>query len=294
MNPQLTWHASLPASRLHAAWAAAAGRAIVDPTLRERVAQPGLALAREMAACGWPAEAAWTHLVALSPGVPNPRELAELVWRKLRGGSCPNEAAVAISGHLRAILSAGDDEAQSARQLELRTRPLREQWEARGPGLMRALADFTEPDLLVERADVLVVSPATGGDGRAHALYNSVRIEGLLANADPRLPEVVRLGWLLAQLNLELPIFSEQVDQRRLPRLGELATLPAILRAAEEVELARLDAATVQLALDSWHITAPPLAELPALLLSWWSTYQAGRPRWAIALRALDQMLTGG
>lgn len=53
-------------------------------------------------------------------------------------------------------------------ELELRVRPLKEQWEARGPGLLKTFANLTEESLLVEEAKVLLVHPVLGGGGEAH------------------------------------------------------------------------------------------------------------------------------
>ena len=66
-------------------------------------------------------------------------------------------------------------------QLELRSWPLIEQWNARGPGIFTRLTAITKRTLAVESADVVLVYPALGGCGVAHLPYNSVRIEAVLA-----------------------------------------------------------------------------------------------------------------
>src|SRR5690606_23019649 len=96
-------------------------------------------------------------------------------------------------------------------ELELRSAPLREQWEARGGGLLATLARLTTAGLVPEMADVILVHPVLGGGGAAHWQYNSVQFEAVLANPLAELPEVLRLGWLLAQLNFDLPLYEDHL-----------------------------------------------------------------------------------
>src|SRR5206468_2245664 len=115
----------------------------------------------------------------------------------------------------------------------------------------------TDPTVLVPQADVVLVHPFLGGHGQAWLFYNCVTLEGVLANPHAELPEVVRLGWLLSQLNLELPAISELIEPLRLPRVGSLAMLCVALSAAEEVELARADERTIARAIDWWRLDVP-------------------------------------
>jgi hypothetical protein len=150
---------------------------------------------------------------------------------------------------------------------------------------------LTEPAVVPPRADVILVLPAVGGSGSAHLLYNVVHIEALLANPQDRLPEVVRLGWLLAQLQLELPRFGEHISALRLPRLAALAMIPAALAAAQHVELSNLQQATIRLALDAWRLPCRD-DRTASVLLDWWQTYEETRPSFATALRALEHLLS--
>ena len=67
--------------------------------------------------------------------------------------------------------------------------------------------------------------------------------------------------------------------------------LPATLRAAEDLGLARFDPALFARAIDAWNLAAPPDVALDEILVRWWETYTASRPRWDVALAALDRML---
>ena len=106
------------------------------------------------------------------------------------------------------------------------------------------MARLTDPQLLVSQADVLPVFPS-GGGGTSHLLYNSISIE--MADDDPvaELPEVLRLAWLVAQLNVDLPIFSENLQPGRRPLIASASMIPPVLTAAEEAELARYDLPSV-------------------------------------------------
>jgi hypothetical protein len=141
---------------------------------------------------------------------------------------------------------------------------------------------------------VFLVQPVLGGGGEAHLCYNSLRIEAVLANPHPELPEVIRLGWMLGQLNLDLPIYSDAVHSERLPQVARMAMLPVTLKAAEHVELARCDRNTVEFALDAWRIATPLGIDAVNVVWTWWETYLETRPPWHVAMTALDRMLGSG
>ena len=178
-----------------------------------------------------------------------------------------------------------------ADELIQRVRPLREQWEARGPGLMDAVGRLTDTNLLVSSSDVLLVQPCSGGSGVAHLAYNSVRVEAMLYNVDRSLPEAVRLAWLISQLNFDLPRYSDLIPRDRLALIARCAMLPVCFQAAEEVELLSLNQASLATALNAWKISSTDSDQLSNTLLDWWQTYQQTQTSWTVALQALDRML---
>src|SRR5690606_11368832 len=137
-------------------------------------------------------------------------------------------------------------------ELELRSKPLRQQWQAYGPGLLNHLGRSTERELLVESAEVVLVLPAIGGHGVAHLGNNRVTLEAMLANPMPSLREIVRLAWLLSQLQLDLPRYSERIARDRLDGLAMHAMLPPSLDAAREVELVPAEPDLTFQALEGW------------------------------------------
>ena len=120
--------------------------------------------------------------------------------------------------------------------------------------------------------------------------YNSVRIEAMLANPVAELPETVRLAWLIAQLQIDLPAYSESIHADRLPHIARYALLPATLIAAETVGLIHFAPSELARAITAWSLAVPPGIDAAALTSEWWQTYLETRPPWRVALAALDQM----
>lgn len=290
MIPEARFITSTSASGLHAAARLLEGATPVDPKLAaEALLSEAAALGADLEAVGLDRAAFFEHAIPLAVRFDSSRQLADVLLRKVLGPRQTDAAATRLARRLQALWAAVADANPGAlEELELRSLPLREQWEARGGGLLITVRRLTDVDLVVEEAEVILVQPFMGGGGSAHPLYNAVAFEAVLANPDAALPEVVRLGWLWAQLNLDLPKFQDHIGPAAMSQVGPLAVLPAVLAAAQEVELARFDRATLEKALAAWQ--APPV-EIDGLL-GWWETYQASNPSWAVALGALQQMLS--
>src|SRR5690606_13903802 len=136
------------------------------------------------------------------------RELAKVALTKTVGRNrATDELLSKLAGAFGELQRAFDSAVPDAiDQIELRSAPLRELWDARGGGLLAGIGRLTEPELIVQQADVLLLKPALGGAGSAHLPYNSVSIEAVLTNPQAALPETLRLAWLLAQLHHDLPM----------------------------------------------------------------------------------------
>ena len=100
-------------------------------------------------------------------------------------------------------------------------------------------------------------------------------------------------AWLLAQLDLDRPVYSDKINAHRLRAVAGLAMLPAILEAGQELELCRYSPESLAHAMRLWHCETLQLdvAKTLAVVSTWWETYQASRPAWPVALTGLDQML---
>jgi hypothetical protein len=292
MATTVHWRTTPLLTGLHAAEALARNMPLTDARLADALQQPANQLATEINASRLPTHRFWNHLIPLSATVSGRRQLVETAVAKTIGRGPRFEIIVT---NLAACVAAIETALQSAipelaDELSLRERPLREQWDARGPGMLLAIGHLTEEGLLPTECHVVPVLPALGGDGHAHLAYNSARIEAVLANPHAELPEIVRLAWLLAQLQLDLPIHSESIHADRLPHIARFAMLPAALAAAEQVELARFTQETVSQAIIAWRLAAPAGSDAASLVMQWWETYLQTRPPFRIALAALDQM----
>jgi len=292
MSTELSWRPQALVSGLHAAEAASRNQPLADERMAAAVELPAMQFAAEIRAAQLPEARFWRHLIPLAANISGRRQLVETAVTKTIGRGPRFEAMVAI---LKACVAEIDNAVRAAlpdlnEELTLRERPLREQWEARGPGMLREIGRLTEEALLAPNCEVLLVHPALGGGGEAHLAYNSVRIEAVLANPITELPEVVRLAWLVAQLQLDLPALSESIHADRLPHIARYAMLPPTLVAAQAVELVRFTPDELGRAISAWRLAAPPDVDAAALISQWWQTYQETRPPWRVALAALDQM----
>jgi hypothetical protein len=292
MGVEITWRRIGLTSRLHAAEAVARNQPLADARLAEALAEPAQELAATIQATGLPPERFWRHLIPLSANLSGRRMLLEAVVTKTIGrGPNLDTLVAALEGPLAAVDMAVQATLPNLNdEMELRERPLREQWEARGNGMMQRIGELTDEGLIVPQCEVLLVHPALGGAGEAHLAYNSVRIEAVLANPNAELPEVVRLAWLIAQLQLDLPKYSDTIHADRLQKIARYAMLPPALLGAEVVELARFTPELIGQAISAWRLAGS--AEVDAALVGeWWQTYVEARPPWNVALAALDQML---
>ncbi|MEQ8209840.1 MAG: hypothetical protein RH917_08400 [Lacipirellulaceae bacterium] len=289
MSLELRWRTSLSATCLHAAVCQQQGLPTVDDQLAVAIAPVAAALHTELMMLGDPRKAL-LELCSLSAEYENNRELAERTVARLTTGD--PTAVSHLEGHITGLEAALlKVQPEVAEQLAVRGRPLQEQWEARGPGLLRAMGRMTDPAIVPEFAEVILVSPYVGGHGTAHSRNNRVVYEAVLTNPVAEIPETVRLAWLLAQLNYDLAAFTDQVSPARLAVVAPLANLPAALAAGEEVELTTCDTQKIEAALAAWHLTSDLPAGAANTLWQWWNTVQNGQQRWPVALAALEAML---
>lgn len=291
MKLELDWRPSPSASCYHATRAILAGRTLTDESLERELIEPSKALQGVLEAHQIPTDSLFEQLVPLAAGCPGNRALALSAVSKVKARAVADRTADRLSG-MFGSLEAATVRARPdlAEELDLRVGPLRDQWEARGPGLWRQLADSTEPAMFVERADVLLLHPVLGGDGRAYLPYNAIGLEAVLANPFPDLPEVVRMAWLLATLHQDLPRFSENISAASMALTARLALLPAALAAGEQVELTRCDEGALSRACECW-LPGEIAPDLGLAALDWWRTYVDSRPPWSVALGALAKIV---
>jgi hypothetical protein len=290
---QLSWKPSSSSSALHAAELVAHGHSLIDSELQARLATTADALEDMGQRSIVGKERFWDWLIGLSCEYENDIQLAERVVAKTHG-------TAGIRRDLSTRLADLINDAEKAlaelypkveEELPLRLKPMQELWSTFGPGILLQAGKKTDPALIVKEATIIPVYPMAGGHGGVLLQSNRCWIEAVLTNSNPSLPEVVRLAWLLSQLEADLPIHGELVNSGRLPWISSLAMLPPVLLAAQELEIAQFSEDQLLLAIERWWIPNPTEHSLVDTLLSWWDTYSNERPPWRIALTALDKML---
>ncbi|MCP4190084.1 MAG: hypothetical protein GY768_05590 [Planctomycetaceae bacterium] len=173
MNCQLTWISDPHFSTIYALRSRAMGRTFVDEKLADALTE-------------------FAQRVDLTD--PN--------WRDQQVKlNSPNHTATEHQTLLRAAnAKITEFHPRLTEELLLRQRPLRELWEAHGPGLLHQISG-QQPLELPPKAQIVTVLPFHGGGGEAIAEHQSVVIENVLANPISTLPEILRLAWLIAQLS---------------------------------------------------------------------------------------------
>lgn len=168
-------------------------------------------------------------------------------------------------------------------QLRLRVRPIQEQWETCGPGLVRAITKMLgAPQQAKATPIVVLVHPVLGGAATAYPEQGVVVMEAVLANSHRGLPETLRLTWGLAQL-----VANSGADRDHLicGPLYELATIPVCLQQGEYFDLCRFDQATIDLAWEIWPSFDQP-AVPPQVVMDWWQSIDSDNS-WADRLSVL-------
>jgi hypothetical protein len=291
MLEELRWKTSVSTTCLHAAACRAAGVAAADALLTSILDPAADALAAEIAAAGWPVPEMLHELTGLASELDNNGELVKRAIARLHLPMADVTAPVRIAGAIADLEAAMQRAAPGlAEELAVRVRPIREQWEARGPGMLIEIARLTEPLAIPSAAEIVLVAPYVGGAGSAYAGVNRVVLEAVLFNPLPELPEAVRLAWLLSQLNADLPWMTDVMPIARAREGMKLAMIPPVLAAAEAVELAHCDEPTLAAAIAAW---LPGIASEDAApkMWSWWNAWLDHSTKWPVAVAALERML---
>lgn len=296
---QINWTLNRDLSAMHAAWCIAHFPDSTAHCTRElRAAAVGI---QELAGPFLTAEPRfWETILTLTIDGERNAELANrMILRLLGNAKRPPELASEASARVSRLEQAFQLAYPKYQdEIVLRAEPLKQLWEAHGPGLLFQIGRMTSPDLLVESASIVLVQPILGGAGYAHLQFNRAHLEAVLTNRDPRLPETLRVAWLLAQLDFERPVHSELMNSHDIRRIAGFATIPPTLIAGSELGLCEYTPQSVELAIQFWHADvlchnaeSPPVAALAQVLMTWWETYEVGKPEWRVALTGLDRML---
>ena len=270
MKIDLSWVPAELGSCMHAMYRMHRQLPLIARELEPALSPCLLQLGTAADAAGFALNDLWPTLLPVACSHEETSVVARTVLRELRHSRSDHTFENALEIVLRDSIAAMRVACPSMAELSRRERPLREQWEARGPGLMDHLWAATGGRADAVAATVHLVQPVSGGDGMAHPDYGSIHIEALLTNAPNQPPEAIRIGWLLAQLwcRSDTPAWTTAVEMRLDPAL---TLVPVVIWAAEQVELARFDAPTVEQALVAWRLGDKPRATA-SRLVEWWNT----------------------
>lgn len=293
MATNVRWKVSFSASCIHLVASMRSGLPLVNTDLVAWLSDPAEALWNELQCSSGSIDRPLRLLQAFASEEENNQRLAELVLVKMLGRDSVSQTVVhGLAGRLSdieaAVLRARP---QMVEELAVRGGPLRSQWDTLGLGLLKQIGRLTDVTVIPDAAEVVIVTPCVGGFGVAHWQHGRVTFEGVLANPHDDLPEVLRLLWLISQLNLNLPKFSEVLQPGRMPLVASLAMIPPVLAAAEVMGLAGYDRQLLRQTCKAWHVDSLMSTSGLDCLHQWWSTAANTQTAWPVALAALDQML---
>lgn len=293
----LHWKPNLSTSALHAAEACwKYPQAISDPEIYSAM-RP---YAERLGA--WIAELPvsdlqgfWDTLVVTGSAIESNRELACAVLEHVSLHDADGSRASLLAGLITDVEAAFRQLfPRYIEQSSFRFRPLQDQWLGYGRGLMTQWQRLTRRDSLAEACTILGLQPVMGGYGKSHPDHGLVCVEAVLTNARPELPEVIRLAWLLTQIEKPVGLFTH-LESTSLTSLSPLALIPPILAAGQELELTKCDLAMTALAIQHWRVAMTNLAfianlptfQIAEMLLNWWGSGAGADSDWDVRLRML-------
>lgn len=290
--PTLTWRTHLMASAIHAADLVRRRRPNLDPALVDVLDEPVAKLDAALQEDYTPVEPFWQRVLQAAADADAATPLADIALTKLLGHLESRSKVSRVASFLQLIRVEFQRFYPQHHDLLARTsQPIRKAWSTFGAGLLGQMVNWTDRDLLVESATVVVVPTFGGGVGRAFLSNNRVHLEVYETEPDAVLPEVLRLAWLLSQLNLDLPQFSERIEPGRRELAFQLAMIPIALKAGEILELtSKADKSALARAAERW-VFPDDGGRWVSVLAEWWDVYETMRPSWPEALRALDHLL---
>jgi hypothetical protein len=292
----LRWLAGDLASCFRAAEVLCRTEALADAALAAALTAPVHRLLAALHEERIPLERFFAHLIPLAAGNVGLHQLAEVTLIKTMGRTAAPSRVRRFWDLLSDLKNAlATDLPDFTAKLSAQIEPFQGRWYAHGAALLGGIVAGSEAGLLVREATVVLVHPVQGGGGAAYLPYNTVCLEAVAEDPISELPEVVRLAWMLATLNLDLPRYSENIQADRLATAAALAMIPMALAVAADLRLAGCDEAAIKQAVVAWmppaQLQRKAAAEWAALLAQWHATYRAMRPPLSTALKGLDVLI---
>lgn len=299
---RIRWEVSDKLSPLHAARCWAAGLRGIDPTLEEKIAEPLAELTKRLAALEVDLGTFWARLVACGAVGQSDQEAcrSSLISAGLGELTLDASASAILNALADMRLAYQERYPKSSQQLSLRARPIREQWDGYGAGLLRRVAKKTHESFIPKNVVCVLLSPYRGGAGDCDPASSTLWMEAVLTNPVASVPEVLRLVWLVTRIGIGsrvLPIEAGVItgeDSNRATMVLALSALPVVLDAACYLEMTQsptVTAALIDSAVQAWF--GPMESTVVEIVEKWWSQSEQINPPFPVALKALDRMLPG-
>lgn len=292
------WTAHRRLSAIHAAYVVATGSRCVDPKTEQALVGPVTDLNNRLLSASIDVGAFWRRLMIEVAGDRSDSDRADARACEIAliaGGVSEllrEQTAPAIARRLSECrLAFANRFPKLAEQLPLRAQPLIQRWEAFGPGLLKHVADSIWQSSPPQgwwppRVQGLLIQPMRGGDGGYDCDGQRIWVEAMLTDADPAVPEVLRVALLLTQLAVELHTREKSGEHSQsLP--WSLAAVPLVLSAAAELQLLPPGRLPIGPAVQQWHLGDDRTADIVA---RWWQQLSESRTPLPVALKALKRM----
>jgi hypothetical protein len=291
---KLHWQADPELSAVRAAVVVATGTPCTDPTTEQLLIEPVTEINHRLISAAIDHRLFWSSY--LDRSVAGDDATTAIAISLLRGGGSEllvDQTARGIGSRLRDARDLFFQRFPKLNeQLPLRIRPLRERWETIGPGLLREVErqvwqSSPPTDWWPASVQVSAVQPLSGGNGGFDPDADVVWIEAMLTDADPAVPEVLRLVWLVTALAIETHIRS-RTGQRMVSHAWSLVSVPLVLTAALRLEMFVSDRLPIATAMRHWGGGSAATSEVLAV---WWQRYLDSNVPLPLALKQLEKLL---
>lgn len=291
---EVVWNVAGDLSAAHAAYVVATGAKSTDPKTEALLIDPVAQINTRLVNEAIDVAGFWrTYLSEIASGM----TLDQACDASLMSAGCSELQLDATAGAIAKQLAEAKSQFDGrfpklVDQLELRGRPLRQRWNALGAGCLREVErliwqNSPPEDWWPSRVNGYLVQPVRGGDGGWDGPDCRFWMEAMLTDADPALPEVLRVAWLVSSIAIENHSRSRS-SESELITAWKLASVPIVLSAATAVELVASDPLPIAKAMSMWHVASPTAA---GLVSQWWEDWQVSKTALPVALRDLSKQL---
>lgn len=290
----LRWNTQSPLSAIHAAHVVATGAVCNDRKTEQSLAGPVTEINNRLLSASLDIAEFWQQLLSETL-CSTPIEQACMVALSAAGCSelqVEQIASVILNRLSESRIAFQNRFPKLPEQLELRGRPIRDQWETYGPGLLANIAkriwiDSPPADWWPKRVEAILVQPMRGGDGGYDAESRRIWTEAVLTDVDPTVPEVLRLAYLITQLAIDIHTRERSTEGiSSLP--WSTGMIPLVLAAGIELEIVRSRDLPIDTAMQLWSVGKIGAARI---VNSWWNDHQSKPAPMPVALKLLSKQL---